>query len=453
MTLSILLVDDEKLSLKTAKMILQASGYTDVVAESDSRKVEELLERKRFHVVALDISMPYVDGRALLGIIRARYPKTIVIMITANQQIESAVACMREGAYDYLVKPITQDRLLAAIRRAIEKSSMIEQVESLKRRILRDELENPEAFSHIVTQNKRMKAIFSYCEAIRDTSFPVLLTGETGTGKELMAKALHNLKHPDKPFVAVNLAGLDDAMFSDTLFGHSEGAFTGAAGRRKGLIETAADGTLFLDEIGDLRMESQVKLLRLVQEGEYFAVGSDIPKRSNAWVVVATNADISNAQRFRQDLYYRLQTHHVNLPPLRERSDDIPSLSHFFIDEACSKMGIEPIDTPNELTRIMMSYSFPGNIRELKGAVYDLVGSSNDGSLELDKLRQRFSTDIPSEQNSEMDAWISFGDRLPTLKELETRLMREALSRADGNKTAAAAMIGVTRQTLVNRLK
>ena len=270
------------------------------------------------------------------------HPELPVIVLTGANDVETAVRCMKDGAFDYLLKPVDEARLESAVRRAIEIGAMRRENSTLKRYLLTDALEHPEAFAAIVTAAKSMRAIFQYAEAVAPTPLPILVTGETGVGKELIARAIHAPERPPGPFLPVNVAGLDDALFSDALFGHKRGGFTGADRDRPGLVEQAAGGTLFLDEIGDLSPASQVKLLRLLQEGTYYPIGSDVMKRADIRVLVATNRDLRALQAsggFRKDLYYRLQAHHLHLPPLRERREDLPLLVAHFLAEGGPRAG------------------------------------------------------------------------------------------------------------------
>jgi DNA-binding NtrC family response regulator len=306
-----------------------------------------------------------------------------------------------------------------------------------------------------------MRGIFKYIEVISRTDQPVLITGETGTGKELIARAIHKVSGKRGDFVAVNVAGLDDTMFSDALFGHRKGAFTGAISNREGLIAKAKGGTLFLDEIGDLSEASQLKLLRVIQEKVYYPLGSDISKSTDARIIVATNQDILemvSKGKFRKDLFYRLKAHHVHLPPLRERKDDIPILLDHFITESAKQLGKRPPKYPEELIILLMNYNFPGNIRELKMIVYDAVArcKSRILSLEIFKDLIDINNAIDKELKSEIIKFyiqMRFPDKLPTLKEMEEILMNEALRRAKGNQGIAASMLGITRQALNKRLR
>lgn len=330
-----------------------------------------------------------------------------------------------------------------------------------RQRILSVSLRNPGAFAEIITVNARMLTVLRQVEDISTTGQPVLITGETGAGKELFAKAVHRLSGLGGEFVPVNVAGLDDNVFSDTLFGHIKGAFTGADRLRRGMVEKALGGTLFLDEIGDLSPASQVKLLRLLQEREYLPLGGDDCKKSQARIVTATNRDLWAFQRtgqFRSDLNYRLRTHHVNIPPLRERLDDLPLLLDHFLELAAQTFGRKRPTPPRELLPLLGSYSFPGNVRELQGMVFDAVSRHQEKILPLATFHEhvaRFHEHnfIPKGARSNIDDLpIPFCNKFPTIKEATRLLVFEALKQADGNQCIAARLLGISRQALNKRL-
>ena len=335
-SLPILIVDDELHALLGYEMLLLAEGMANVVAFQSGREALAYLCQHEVASVLLDLVMPGMSGEEVLSVATRDHPDVPVIVITATNDVETAVACMKAWAFDYIVKPVDKAKLVTAVKRAFDFRELYLENASLRKRILDKRLEHPEAFAEIITQNEQMKAIFRYVESIACTVQPVLVTGETGVGKEMIAKVIHRLSQREGSFVAENIAGLDDSLFADALFGHKRGAFTGAERDRGGLIERAAGGTLFLDEIGDLSLSSQVKLLRLLQEREYYPLGSDIRKSTDARVIVATNRYIHALQasgQFRKDLYYRLRLHHIHVPPLRERRDDLPLLAEFFTQE------------------------------------------------------------------------------------------------------------------------
>lgn len=461
----VLLVDDEEQFLLSAGFTLNSLGITNVIECSDGREVMSLFSENQCSVVVLDINMPHVGGRELLQMISQEHPDIPVIMLTAINEVETAVECMREGALDYLVKPVNDNTLLSSIKRAIEFWRIRSENSLLKKYLLSDALEHPDAFDEIVTNNSAMRALFQYLEAISPTALPMLITGETGTGKELIARAIHKLSGRAGEFVPLNVAGVDDTLFSDTLFGHKKGSFTGAVNDRKGLIEQAAEGTLFLDEIGDLSLESQVKLLRLLQEAKYYPIGSDVPKTSDARIVVATNIDLNSRQKtgqFRKDLYYRLQAHQVTIPPLRKRKEDIELLVGHFLDKAAKSLGKTKPTAPKELITLLRNYGFPGNVRELEGLISDALSRHKSGILSTESFREKLhpgqmeqsgEPDFDSESESEGQGKIIFPDTLPTLKAFEQMLIDEALTRAENNQRIASEMLGMTRRALNNRLQ
>lgn len=461
----ILIVDDEAAILLSVDTALQMAGLNNVMTCQDSRQVMNLLGSRQIEVLLLDLTMPHIDGRELLEQINQAFPEIPVIIVTGTVEVDTAVQCMKSGAFDYVVKPVEDERLVSAVHRAMAFRELKRENLALKQHILSDTLQQPEAFAEIITRDKKMLAIFQYVESIAQTSQPVLIRGETGVGKELIARALHALSGLKGHFVAVNVAGLDDSIFSDTLFGHAKGAFTGAESERRGLIERAAGGTLFLDEIGDLSPASQVKLLRLLQENEYFPIGRDDPKRTDCRIVASTNADLWERQksgRFRKDLNFRLGTHRIYVPPLRERLTDLPLLIEHFLAQAAGALDKKKPTAPPELIRLLKTYAFPGNVRELKTLLFDAASRNKGDILSLDvfqaqvrRFRERAGGAIGTEENGPPpgEEMIRFPEKLPTLKEAAALLVAEAMKRAGGNQTIAAGMLGITQQALSKRLK
>jgi DNA-binding NtrC family response regulator len=457
--LPVLLVDDEIQVLLLYSALLKGAGVEPLVTLDDSRRVLPFLRENQVLAVLSDLNMPFINGRDLLSQIKQEFPEIPVLIVTGVDDIDTAVECMRLGASDYLVKPVEKSRLVSSLQRTLEIARLQDQVSSLTRHLLADGLRRPGAFAHLVTGSRKMLALFKYVEVVADSPYPALIAGETGVGKELVARALHLAGDPERPFVGVNVAGLDDNMFSDTLFGHKKGAFTGAESQRDGLISQAQDGTLFLDEIGDLNPTSQVKLLRLIQEKEYYPLGIDQPKRTNARIICSTNHDLKKLVEngtFRKDLYFRLNTHVIVVPPLRDRKEDIPMLLGHFMAEAAQALHKRTPTAPPELLALLAAYEFPGNIRELQTLVADAVSRHRAGVLSMESFRRAIGAggvNAPAGRTDTGDmnpeAYLA---TLPTLKQAEEFLVHRALTQANGNQGIAAALLGVTRQALNKRL-
>lgn len=457
----ILLVDDEAAWLRGMSLVLARSlGVNNHLLCSDSREALGLLASREVSLVILDVTMPYLTGEELLQKIREEYPQIPVIMLTGRNQVDIAVRCTRLGAFDYFIKTDEEERLISGVRRALEQALLQQENRRLQALLLQQSSEERDAFRSFDTISPKMDAIFRYIDAISVSAEPVLISGESGTGKELIAQAIHQLSRPKGPLVAINVAGLDDQVFADTLFGHLRGAYTGAQEVRKGMIEEAAGGVLFLDEIGDLSSLSQIKLLRLLQEGEYFPLGSDQPRKVKARLVFATNLDLEAEQskgRFRKDLYYRLSAHRIALPPLRERREDLAIMLPRMLQDAADAMGKKVPTPPRELLPLLQNYSFPGNIRELRSMVYDAVSRHRGGVLSLNSFKehlQRGGVALASESAGKtIDSDLFSGRPLPTIKEAIAELIAEALKRSDGNQSLAARMLGISPPALCKRLK
>lgn len=455
---SVLLIDDEVSYLRSLRLLLERKGdINNILLCEDSRQAMDILAREHVGVVLLDLTMPHISGMDLLNIISEEYPEVAVIVISGLNNADAAVAALKAGAFDYFVKTTEEGRLIEGVKRTILMQQMRRQNTSLQQRILSDRLDNPEIFDGFISKNKKVNAIFHYVESIASSIQPILITGESGTGKELIAKACHDASGRQGPLVTVNVAALDDDLFADTLFGHQQGAFAGAAKERKGLIDQAANGTLFLDEIGELSKQSQVKLLRLLQEGEYYPLGSDLPKRSRARIIAATHQVLDEHLQdgsFRKDLYYRLCTHSIKLPPLRSRKEDIPLLLDYFIERAASELGKPTPTYPPELPVLLSNYTFPGNVRELKSMVYDATSRHRSRLLSMEVFRVIIDADLQKPLALPKNAVQFHPDLpLPSLNEMDDYLIEEAMSRAGHNQSLAARMLGISQPALSKRLK
>jgi len=454
-TYPVLLVDDEETWLRSFSLALKSHGIDNIICCQDSTEVPGILASTEVEVMAVDLAMPGMSGEDLIDEVGRTHPDIPVLVITGLGQVETAVQCIKRGAFDFFVKTNDKSSLVSGIRHAIEIRELRRENSGLRSRFLQDTLEHPEAFAPIVTCSKAMRSIFQYIEAIARSTQPVLITGESGVGKELVAKVIHDLSGRQGEFIPVNVAGLDDNIFADTLFGHKKGAFTGADRARPGLVENARAGTLFLDEIGDLPQASQVKLLRLVQEREYLPIGSDVTRKTDARIIAATNVDpagLGEPERFRSDLYYRLRAHHVHLPPLRKRREDIPLLVDHFLRQACQQRR-KPAPPP-ELFPLLLNYAFPGNIRELQFLVLDAASCTTGDTLDIDRIREHVAAhhgDQPAARPGEGPI-VQFGPELPTLKRVCAELVQEAMRRTGDNQAMAASMLGVSRQALNKRL-
>jgi DNA-binding NtrC family response regulator len=452
--LPVLVVEDDAGVIKAICRTLTLNGITNILESNDSRRVMSLLDENQIALMLLDITMPHIRGDELLGEITAKYPHLPVIMATATDDAETVVGCMKKGAFDYITKPIGTARLISAIRCGLEVYELRREQEALRQKEYSKKSSHPECFEKIITRDRGVRNLFNYIEKIASSSRPVLITGETGVGKELAAEAIHLASGRKGKLIAVNVASLDDNVFSDTLFGHEKGAYTGASTAREGQVKKAEGGTLLLDEIGSLSLDSQVKLLRLVQEREYLPLGADVPLKTDVCIVASTNSNLEKKVQqsmFRGDLYFRLKTHIVHLPPLRDRLDDLPLLICHFASQAASEAGIKPPVIPDELYTLLVNYSFPGNIRELKSMIDDAVLTKKGSTLSLAPFYQIISphTGSPGQKDDTTRSnSVTFGEQLPSAQGLRVLLVEEALRRSGGNISMAAHLVGITRQSL-----
>lgn len=482
---NILVVDDTPQNLELLSELLTRDGFVVRPAKSGGMALVSA-QTIPPNLILLDVMMPFMDGYEVCRRLKMdeRTRDVPVIFISALEEAVDRVRAFDVGGVDFITKPFQAEEVLArvkthlALRRAqvrleSQKAQLEMEIAERKRAeeeltkvhdslagFLERKLRHPEVFKRIVSQSEKMQSVFQYIEALACSSEPVLIVGESGVGKESIARAIHDVSHPHGPWVPVNSAGLDDNVFADTLFGHVKGAFTGADRPRAGMIERAAGGTLFLDEIGDLSPLSQIKLLRLLQEKEYIPLGSDRPMEVKARIVVATNVNLEQKQKngeFRKDLYYRLSTHQIKIPPLRERPEDIPVLLDHFLAEAAREMKKNKPTPPVELALLLANYSFPGNIRELRAMVFNAVSVHGSRKLSMDLFKKAMGM-LENDRNAKTDELqeqplLTFHDRLPTLKTAADLLVLEAINRTKGNQSMAARLLGVTQPALSSRLK
>ena len=448
---TILLVDDEPTVLSGQRNLLRLNGYSEIREATSIQSARMILEEEPVDLILLDLTLPEGSGQELLAEVRESHPSTAIVVVTGAADVPTAVECMRLGAYDFLVKGTDSNRIPSTVRNALSHRSALRENQLLREAVTRPGPRTPEAFEGFISHDPRIQRILVYLEALSSLPDPILVTGETGVGKELIARGVHRASGRSGAFVPVNMAGVDDHVFTDTLFGHKRGAFTGADGPRDGLVTAATDGTLFLDEIGDMPLESQARILRMLDSGEFLRLGSDRPEYSRARLVFATNRNLAESVsegRFRRDLYYRIATHHAWIPPLRDRPDDVGPIVERLMREQAQRTGFDPLPVTGSLVRRLQTMQLNGNVRELQQIVLRALASKR-WMVESDD--DVFSAEVdPSELDSES---IHFGETLPTPDKLIEVLLNEADRRHPDNRSDAAAAIGLSPQAFANRWK
>ena len=461
----ILLIDDEAHILQSYRTVLRQIGFRNFFSCHSANEAKDIISQHSPDIILLDLTLKgEMPGQELLPILRQRVPDSPVIIISGNQDMALAVECMKRGAHDYLSKPVEGERLKATVLRTLEWKSVRNENAQLKNALLQTETNSEENNKGIVTHDHHMKNLLAYTRIIASSPEPVLITGESGVGKEMFARAVHELGDGRAPWVAVNVTALNDDMFADALFGHRRGAFTGADKMRSGLLEKAAGGTLLLDEIGDLSMASQVKLLRLLQEKEYHPVGADAVKHSDCRIIATTNRLLEDRIKngtFRSDLYYRLKVHHIHIPPLRERRDDIVPLAEYFTRKAAKTLGIKAPGIDNDAKSVLMEMSFPGNARQVEALIFDAVTRYKEKPIPVAFFRQyqnvpasKINDKYAGQHDQPQRTATSFCEFqiLPTIQQARLELIDEAVHRCRGNRSAAARMLGITPQALHKHL-
>ncbi len=443
----LLIVDDDEILLMSLRAALTGSGMPKPAVLSDPQKVMELIGVHRFHVILLDLIMPEINGIEILKKIKEKYPDIECIIITAVDDVTRAVEAMQFGAFDYLVKPLSREKLIITINNALDKHHLRTRLNLYDRPGSFSDLENPEAFRPMVASDNAMADVFYKAQLFAESDYNIFISGETGVGKEMLARIVHNLSQRSKgPFVAVNMASFSSTLFEDELFGHSRGAFTGAAGKKHGFIEEARGGTLFLDEITELSGEFQAKILRVIQEREFYLLGSTEKRKIDLRFISATNLDIHaeiDKGKFRKDLFYRLNICHIKIPPLRERKADILPLAHHFLKKHAEINNKTCPDISKTFEAYLLSLSYPGNVRELENIMSAVVISGEKGIHE-------FNRHEPEEPIFEPIGEMS-GNGL--LHDIEKKYIVEVMDRTGGNQTRAAKILGISTRTLQRKLK
>lgn len=441
--IKILVIDDEKITLKNLEHVLKKEGY-DVTATDSGVEALNFIEKQEFDIVLTDIKMEKVDGFEILKRCKSLYPDTEVIMITGYATVENAVAAMKQGAFYYIAKPFKLDIIRKIILEASEKIKLKREVKQLRQQLDFHEKVN------IITQNVKMMKLLEIARQIAPTDCNVLITGESGTGKELFAKYIHlNSLRKTGPFLAINCGAFTEELLSNELFGHEKGAFTGATALKKGLIEMASSGSLFLDEITEMSLTMQAKLLRVIQEREFFRLGATEPIKVDVRFIAATNRDIKEEVKngkFREDLYYRLNVVNIEIPPLRERRDDIPLLVAYFSKKYSLLMKKEITGVSEEAMNYLVNYEYPGNVRELENIIERAVVLCNSSQIDVEHLPQDL-------KELKIEVFTKKEGNFMSLEELEREYIKWILKEVGNNKTVAAQILGIDRVSLWRKLK
>jgi DNA-binding NtrC family response regulator len=444
-----IVVDDEIIVCEAVKAILETEDI-DVEMTISSLAAVDMIKHNAYDLIISDVKMPEMDGFELYESIRDHVPESIFIIITAYGTISSAVEAIKKGIYDYIPKPFTPDEVRIPVRRAIEKKRL--ERENIA---LRSQIEARYSFRNIIGNSTEMHEVFRIMRHAASSESNVLITGESGTGKELVARAIHsNSVRTRKKFVTVNCGAIPEGLMESELFGHVKGAFTGAVSEKRGLVEEAHKGTLFLDEIGELPQVLQVKLLRVLQDGDFSRLGDPVPRNVNVRVLAATNRDLKKAiaeKNFREDLYYRLNVIPIELPPLRKRTEDIPMLVNFFLDKHKTKAVEKNITgISKEAMQALLNYYFPGNVRELENAVEYAIAFTEGPAVQKDDLPKYI---IEDKKLSEEARSIPIMPLKDAKAQFEKGLIMAALIESGGNISEASRLLNIHRQNLQQKIR
>ena len=443
----ILVVDDDPSLRRVLEVQLEQDGY-EVAAAASVPQTLSLLQLRPFDLLITDLKMPGMSGLELLKQTRSQYPQTIVVMLTAFGTVDTAVEAMKAGAYDYLTKPVHPDEMLVVVRRALEHVRLVEQV-----RALRISLNQKYGFENILGRSDSLLEVLDTAARAAQSNSTVLIRGETGTGKELLARAIHfNSFRSDNPLVTINCGAIPKDLLESELFGHRKGAFTGAVADKKGRAELADGGTLFLDEIGEMSPDLQVKLLRLIQDGEIEKIGSEVKSKVDVRIIAATHRDLQamiEDGTFREDLYYRLAVIPLLMPPLRERSEDIPDLVQHFFRKSKERNKRPELAMSPALLPYFVQYRWPGNVRELENVLERIVVLARGSEVTIEDLPQ-----FLQQQKNPIDALeIDLSSQGISLEAIEKELIVRALQKCDWNQTRAARYLDLSRKTLIYRIE
>ncbi|MEO5358442.1 MAG: sigma-54 dependent transcriptional regulator [Nitrospirae bacterium YQR-1] len=446
--MKILVVDDEIGICRSLEMLFTKEGYNACSYNTGAQALSAAAERE-FHVAFVDLKLPDMDGLDLIKHIKERLPSIQIIVITGFATIETAVTAIRNGAYDYLTKPLSLDKVRITLKRALEKVTLTAEIN-----YLRAELCQSFGFENIIGGSKKIEEVFQIIRQTAGSDSNVLITGESGTGKELVARAIHyNSQRRNERFVAVNCGAVSSELIESEFFGHVKGAFTGAVKDKTGFLEHAAGGSLFLDEIGETYPDFQVKLLRVIQEGEFNRVGSPHHEKVNTRFIAATNRDLAKAMSegtFRKDLFYRLNVISIHLPPLRERREDIPILARHFLQKYSHKRrGVKITGFTQDAVEALIGYDFPGNIRELENTIEYAISFTNTNEITLNDLPQKIRLN-----KIKPPAVTTIDKPLKTaVDNYEKLLISSALRQCSGNISQTARVLSIHRQSLQQKIK
>lgn len=445
----ILIVDDDEGLLFSMRTALLSAGLPDPTMVSDSRQVLDLVRRNRYHLALLDLIMPHLDGMDVLKQIKQESPATECIILTAVDDVATAVKAMRFGAYDYLVKPLQVKRTTIAVRHALERYQFRQGMALFERPQSFADLKHPEIFNDMVAEDESMALVFHQAETCAQSDYNVMITGETGVGKGMLARILHKLSaRSSGPFVVVNMPSFSQSLFEDDFFGHMRGAYTGAISDKKGFFETAQGGTLFLDEITELALNVQGKLLQVIEDKEFYRLGSTEVVNVDLRVLSASNRDLEKSVKsgdFRGDLYFRLNEYHIHISPLRRRPKDILPLAYHFLRKHSRLNRKEIRDISPSLTEVLMQYNYPGNVRELEHIIASALLAEKSKVLGL--------ASVQSSGIEQSVALSRIPEGFPKLVDVQKRHIEKALEITNGNRTHAAKLLGIGLRTLQRKLK